>query len=221
MRPAAFIFDLDGTLIDSGLDIARAANRVRGHFRLPEIPVETVIGYIGDGVHVLLERVLGHDLGADRSVEPGRVSEGLAVFKDHYGRHLLDNTTLYAGVKETLDLLAEFPRHLATNKPRSFTDEILAGLDLDGVFDRIVGGDEAPARKPDPAHLAACLQGRQLDHSRVVVVGDSPNDIRSARALGAVAVGCTYGLTAAEIIRAEAPDHLIGDFASLAALFLS
>ena len=225
MKPAAFIFDLDGTLIDSGLDIALAANHVRGHFQLPGLPIETVIGYVGDGVATLLERVLGHDTRTGQtgpgglSVQPKRVAEGLTVFAEHYGSHLLDNTTLYAGVLDTLALLTARPCHLATNKPRSFTDPILAGLGLAGVFDQIVAGDEAPVRKPDPAHLAACLRDPEVSTSRVVVVGDSPNDVRAARGLGAVAVGCIYGLTPAKNIRAENPDHVIAEFGELAGLF--
>lgn len=225
MRPAAFIFDLDGTLIDSGLDIALAANHVRGHFRLPEIPVETVISYVGDGVGTLMERVLGHDpltgrtVGSGLAVPPEKAAEALAVFAEFYGSHLLDNTTLYPGVTETMTLLAEFPCHLATNKPRSYTDTIVAGLGLAGMFGRIVAGDETPARKPDPAHLSVCLQGREVKPSQVVVIGDSPNDVRAAKALGAVSVGCVYGLTPAPTIRAENPDHVIEEFAALAGLF--
>jgi len=226
-RAEAFIFDLDGTLVDSGRDIALAANFVRVHFGLPELPMATATGYVGDGVAMLLRRTLGHDTTTGLTgpqglpVDEDMLAEGLAVFGDHYGRHLLDNTRLYPGVLETLLRFHRFPLHLATNKPRGFTDRILAGLHLGEAFRRIVAGDEAPVRKPDPAHLARCLEGLEVDPAAVVVVGDSPNDINAARALGAVAVGCTYGLASPGAVKAAGPDFLLDRFADLADLFPS
>lgn len=220
--PAAFVFDLDGTLVDSGLDIALAANVVRDHFGLPPLPVPVLTGYVGDGVRVLLERTLGHDPDTGRPglpVEAMRLDEGQAVFAAHYGDHLLDNTRLYPGVRGVLAGFAVVPMHVATNKPQAFTVAILEGFGLDGVFRRVVGGDLTPARKPDPAHLRACLDGLEVAPGQVVVVGDSPNDIAAARALGAVAVGCTYGLVDPQRVRAAAPDHVIDDITELAVLF--
>ena len=232
-RAGAFIFDLDGTLIDSGLDIALAANFTRGHFGLPELPVATIAGYVGDGVAKLLQRSLGHDaltgLTGDRGlfVSEEMAAEGLQVFADHYGRHLLDNTRLHDGVLDVLARYRSFPLAVATNKPRTYTDLILRGLHIDSAFSVVVGGDETPARKPDPEHLRVCLArmserlGRDLTPAETVVVGDSPNDVRAAQALGAVSVGCTFGLVAPGIIRSAGPDHVIDTFADLATLFPS
>jgi phosphoglycolate phosphatase len=226
-RAEAFIFDLDGTLIDSGLDIAQSANFTRVHFGLPELPVPTVQGYIGDGVARLLYRTLGHDVRSGQTGPAGlpvsdeRHAEGMKVFADHYGRHLLDNTSLFPGV---LDILARFqriPMHLATNKPRSFTDTILDGLHLAGAFRKVVCGDEVPARKPDPVHLEACLDGLDVAPTEVVVVGDSPNDVNAARALGAVSVACTFGLVPPGLLKAARADFTINAMAELADLFPS
>lgn len=227
IHPGAFIFDLDGTLIDSGLDIALSANFARVHFGMPELPVPLLKTYVGDGVAKLMIRTLGHDVRtgmtgpAGLPVSEDRLAEGLAVFADHYGRHLLDNTKLYPGVREVMLRYQRVPLFLATNKPRAFTDPILAGLHLAGAFKKVVCGDEAPARKPDPAHLAACLAGLDLDPAAVVVVGDSPNDVAAARALGAVAVGCTFGLVTPGLVRSAGPDFTIDALAELAALFPS
>ena len=226
-RPAAFVFDLDGTLIDSGLDIAISANFVRVHFGLPELPVELVRSYVGDGVAKLAERVLGHDVekgvtgSGGLAVDEDRLAEAMTVFFDHYGRHLLDNTHLYPGVLEVLARYRSIPMHLATNKPRVFTDVILEGLHIAAAFDRVVCGDEAPARKPDPAHLRACLPGDMSEFSGVVVVGDSPNDVNAAKALGAMSVGCLYGLGAPGHVRSSKPDYLIEGAGELARLFPS
>jgi len=223
-RAEAFIFDLDGTLIDSGLDIALSANFARAHFGMPELEIATAISYVGDGVVHLLQRTLGHDLISGQTGLPvgeEQLEEGLAVFVDHYGRHLLDHTRLYPGVLETLMRFRRFPVFLATNKPRKFTDQILSGLHLDGAFKAIVAGDEASAKKPDPAHLELCLRGTSLDPAQVAVVGDSPNDIHAAQALGAISVGCTYGLVEKGLVKSAQPDHLLEKFADLADLFPS
>lgn len=221
-KPLAWVFDLDGTLIESGLDIALAANVVRTRFRLPELPVPVLTGYVGDGVRKLLERALGHDLATGRTglpVAADRLDEAQAVFAGWYGEHLLDHTRLYPGVRGVLAALAPAPLHVATNKPQGFSEAILAGLGIEELFRRVVGGDTAPARKPDPAHLAAALAGLDVAPADVAVVGDSPNDILAARALGAVAVGCTYGLVAPERVRAAGPDRVVGDVTELADLF--
>lgn len=215
-RAEAFVFDLDGTLVDSELDIVLAANFTRVHFGMPELPGPTVTGYVGDGVAKLLDRTLGHE---DRPVPEQMHAEGMQVFADHYGRHLLDNTRLYPGVLEVLRRFAVFPLAVATNKPRAFTDAILTGLHIDGAFRRVVGGDDISARKPDPAHLAAALEGLDVAPARVVMVGDSPNDILAARAYGALAVGCTYGLVSPGRVRAAEPDLVIDTFAELGELF--
>jgi phosphoglycolate phosphatase len=226
-RAEAIIFDLDGTLIDSGLDIALSANFVRAHFGLPDLPVQTAQGYVGDGVGKLLERCLGHDSGTGGlgagglPVSEEMLEEGLAVFADHYRRHLLDNTTLYPGVIDTLARFQRLPLHVATNKPQGFSEAILAGLHVAEAFRRVVGGDEAPARKPDPAHLQACLEGLDIAPADVVVVGDSPNDVQAARALGAVAVGCTFGLGAPGLLRSAGPDFVIDSLPELSSLFPS
>lgn len=222
----AFVFDLDGTLVDSGLDIALSANAVRVSRGLPELPVPVVIGYVGDGVARLMERTLGHEGRAPGAtdvpagaVPPEVIREGLDVFAAHYGAHLLDNTRPYPQVRQVLEGLSGVPLLIATNKPRGYADALLEGLDLARFFGRVVGGDDAPALKPDPRHLAAALAGLDVTPERVVMVGDSPNDILAARAFGAVSVGCTYGLVEPQRVRAAGPDLVIDSFGELARLF--
>lgn len=210
-RVEALIFDLDGTLIDSGRDIAASANFARGHFGLPQLDEAVAVSYVGDGVVTLLERTLTVE---GRTPMPEQLEEGLNIFREHYANHCLDTTGLYPGVLETLMHFHRLPLMIATNKPRSFTDTILTALHIDGAFTRVVTADEAP-RKPDPAQLIRCLEGLDLDPADVAVVGDSPNDIRAARALGSVAVGVTYGLKPAGVIRAEGPDAVLDAFAEL------
>ena len=223
-RAETFIFDLDGTLIDSGLDIALSANFTRVHFGMEELPVTVVKSYVGDGMAQLLSRTLGHDLHSGQTglpVSEEMHGEGMSVFADHYGRHLLDNTGLFPGVLDVLARFQRIPMHLATNKPRAFTDPILEGLHLAGAFRKVVCGDETPERKPDPVHLEVCLEGLDVAAGDVVVVGDSPNDVNAARALGAVSVACTFGLVPPGLLKTSNPDFTIDAMSELAGLFPS
>jgi phosphoglycolate phosphatase len=216
-RAAAFIFDLDGTLIDSGRDIARSANFARGHLGLPLLPEETLIGFVGDGATVLMRRALAE--ATDGEPDEEVLAAGLSAFRDHYGRHCLDHTVAYPGVLDLLLRLRRLPLMVATNKPRDFTERILAGLHLAPAFRRVVTPDDVPRPKPDPACFQACLAGLEVAAPEVVVVGDHPNDVAGARGIGAVAVGVTYGLTSPGRIRAAGPDLIIDRPGDLLALF--
>ena len=224
-HPVAFIFDLDGTLIDSAADIAAATNAARAQFGLAELPLPVVKGYIGDGVQMLMRRVLSSAVQPGPSGEPGlpvtetMVAAGLAVLREYYGRHCLDRTVLYPGARELLNRLHGTPLMIATNKPRRFTEQILHGLAIDADFRRVITGDDVTHMKPHPEALERCLEGLTVAPCDVVVVGDSPNDIEAARALGAVAVAATYGMTSPEVLLAARPDHSIASIAELAELF--
>lgn len=225
--PAAIIFDLDGTLIDSAADIAAAANAARAHFGLPELPLPVVTGYIGDGVQTLMRRMLAPTAAPRLHGEPDAtpteemVAAGLTVLREYYGRHCLDRTVLYPGIAALLQRLRGIPLAVATNKPRRFTEQILRGLYIGDHFRRVVASDDVTHLKPHPEALQRCLDGLAVAADAVVVVGDSPNDIIAARALGAVAVGVTYGLTPPAVIAAARPDRTVANVGELTALLTS
>ena len=217
-RVRAFVFDLDGTLVDSGADIAAAANHGRAAVGRPPLPAEVLIGFVGDGIEMLVRRALAHD---GEPPDDATLATALAAMRDHYARHCTDATRLYPGVLEVLHHFRRLPLHVATNKPRAFTERILHALAVDGAFRRVVAADDVTRKKPDPEPLVRCLEGLDVSPDEVAVVGDSPNDVLAARALGAISVGAAYGLTPRERLLAARPDHVIADIRELKDLFPS
>ena len=209
------IFDLDGTLVDSRQDLASSVNHALGRLGLPPLSVETVAGFIGDGVQLLLTRALEAARGA--SDEPA-VEAGVEAFREHYANHLLDATRPYPGVREALQALGRKPMAVATNKPRAYSVAILEGLGLSPDFRLVVGGDSTPHKKPHPAQAEAILAALGFSASVALVVGDSPHDMAMARAVGCSACAVTYGLRPREELAAAAPDFLLDDLRDLPSL---
>jgi len=181
------IFDLDGTLIDSREDLATGVNLTRRDFHLPALSLETVVGYIGDGVRKLCERAF-QDTGIP-------LEETLPVMKKHYGEHLLDKTLLYPGVA---DGLRELHRHgcdlaVVTNKPVEATRKILAGLQVVDQFREIVGNGSGFALKPDPAALLHILQITGCRPENTYMIGDHYTDLESGRHAGVKRIYATWG----------------------------
>jgi len=167
------IFDLDGTLVDSRLDLCRSVNHALRAVGLPARSLEEVSGFVGDGAATLIRRALGsrQDL-----FEPA-----LASWREHYQAHLLDHTVLFPGILPFLQL-APFPLAVHTNKPGAMARAILAGLGVGARFAAVVGGDEA-ARKPDPGGTRAILGELRVAPAEAVLVGDSLVDLETARAV--------------------------------------
>lgn len=183
------VFDLDGTLIDSRADLAAAVNHVLRSFALDELPPPTLYGYVGEGARVLVERALGAE-------HAELVDPALHRFMRYYGEHLLDATRPYSGVVEVLGALAARGVTLSvlTNKPAAMSRSILDGLGLAVRFVAIVGGDSLPVRKPDPAGIAHLLHRTNTARERMLLVGDSPIDLRTARAADVAFCGVAWGL---------------------------
>ena len=149
---------------------------------------------IGDGARVLIERALA-ELGQPR--DAGLVERLFARFRARYAEEPCRASSLYPGARELLGKLrAEgFRLGLCTNKPQAATLGLLRALGLDGCFGAVLGGDAVPARKPDPAHLAAVLAALGSTPGRSVMVGDSRNDLAAARGLGVPCVLVSFGYT--------------------------
>ncbi len=212
MTKTLIVFDLDGTLVDSSLDLAAAVNGTLERLApgTPPLPIDVVRSYIGEGAGRLVSRSLER---AGLRVAP---EAALQVFLEVYASCLLDNTRAYPGVETAIRGLRGRTLAVLTNKPGGFSRTILAGLGLLQPFAAVVGGDEMPARKPDPAALLLLMQRFSASPDQTLFVGDSAVDVHTARAAGVEVVGLRYGLDPAGLV-AAGPDLLLPDLSGLAA----
>jgi phosphoglycolate phosphatase len=199
----ALIFDLDGTLIDSKLDLALAVNAALEEMGRAALPHEQIFGYIGQGAPKLIARALGK--GATQE----ECRRGLEFFIQYYSIHKLDNTSLYPGVRETLDALAGMPMAVLTNKPVGASRGILQGLGLAETFQIIYGGNSFERKKPDPMGVETILREFGAAPAQVMFVGDSEIDVQTARNAGTWVCGVTYGFGSHRL--AEFPPDLLVD----------
>lgn len=199
------IFDLDGTLVDSKLDLAHAVNAVRERFHLDPLDLETVGQYVGNGAPVLLRRALGPEASEEE------VREGLEHFSAYYSDHALDNTRPYPGIPEALEALAAAGVQMAvlTNKPVRFSTRIVEGLNLARYFARVYGGNSfGDKKKPDPVGVEALLAELGVRRERAMIVGDSAVDVRTARNAGVRVCGVSYGFQPESLVN-DPPDMMV------------
>jgi phosphoglycolate phosphatase len=174
------VFDLDGTLIDSRLDLAESANRLIIERGGAPLPVDRITAMVGEGAKLLVQRAL-----TAAGLEP-EVNTALPRFLDLYDERLLVHTAMYPGTQEMLEAVRPHARlAVLTNKPQHHTERILDGLSISRFFDRVVGGDSPFGRKPDPGGLRHLMSSAGSTTADTVLVGDSFIDLRTARA-GAV-----------------------------------
>jgi len=206
------IFDLDGTLIDSKLDLALSVNAMLEYMSHIPLPHETIYSLVGNGAPALVRRSLTE--GAEGEATDADVDRGLAYFLSYYRAHMLDNTVAYPGVREGLDLLAGSAMAVLTNKPVNFSKGILDGLGLSRYFRFVYGGNSFERKKPDPIGVQVLLRDLNSSEQDAMMVGDSDVDVRTARNAGIWACGVTYGL-GLEGLRANPPDLLVDSLAEL------
>ena len=197
------IFDLDGTLIDSKLDLAHAVNATRSHMGLAPLEHERVYSYVGNGAPVLIRRVLGPE------APESQVEEALEFFLEYYREHYLDYTTLYPGVRESLDRLRDAGKNMAvlTNKPVRISQAILNGLGVGPHFFRVYGGNSFDFKKPHPIGVETLMREANSAPARTLMIGDSSVDVQTAINAGIRSCGVTYGFQP-ETLTDPAPDRL-------------
>ena len=199
------LWDLDGTLVDSELDLAHSINAMLRHYERPELPVEVVASYIGDGAPMLVRRALGDPQ------DGGFVQGAMEYFMLYYREHKLDHTYVYPGVLETLKAIRErstLRMAVLSNKPIGPSRGICDGLGLSPFMSQIYGGNSFQTKKPDPHGARVLLEEHDAKPTEAVIVGDSQNDVLTANNAGMFSVGVTYGLSP-ESLKIHPPDVLI------------
>lgn len=201
--PRVAVFDLDGTLVDSAPDLHAALDRLMARLDLPGFARNEVVGMIGDGVTVLVQRALA---ARNRAFDPAL----LESFSADYTAHAAVATRPFPGIDTALAALEGAGWRLAvcTNKPAAATAALLDGLGLAGRFAAVMGGDSVPARKPDPAHVRAAVAAAGGRPDRAVMIGDHRNDVLAARGAGLPCVFALWGYGG--VAMAEGATHRAG-----------
>lgn len=205
------IYDLDGTLIDSRLDIAEAVNGTLREMGLRELPIEQVSSFVGEGVTNLMRRAL--EVAAQGPLPP--LERSIRLFRRRYGEHLLDRTCLYPSVQKVLDFFKDRMQAVITNKPEDFTRTILAGLGIDSYFFCIVGGDQGFPKKPSPEAVHEIIRSAGVGAGETLLVGDSRTDVETGRNAGVRTVAVTYGFGRREELEKVKPDLILSDLEEL------
>jgi phosphoglycolate phosphatase len=213
------IFDLDGTLVDSRLDLVHSVNAALRHIERPELPDDVIASYVGDGAPILIQRAL-----AAEAQDEALVRRGLEFFLSYYRAHKLDHTKIYPGVIEALAAIQNSangtPRKMAvlTNKPVNPSRAIVQELGLGKFFSQVYGGNSFATKKPEPEGARVLLEESGALPQQAVMVGDSHVDIRTGLNAGMYTVGVTYGF-APHTLEAEPVDVQVDTPEELAEVF--
>ncbi len=213
MKPIELmIFDLDGTLVTSGNDIASAVNHTLTTLGKSTLPTSEIMSYVGDGVEKLVARSIGDAL-------PRHFEKALNIFSAYYTEHMLDATDIYPGVDEVLKYFHHKHKVIITNKRIQFTRIITDTLKITHYFDDIIGADSTPYNKPDARLLLPLLDRFGVVRGQTVVIGDGVNDILLAKNTGAISCALLGGLSARATLLALKPDFPCNDIREMMGLF--
>ncbi len=204
------LFDLDGTLVDSRLDLANSVNGMLRQFGRPELPMEVIASYVGDGAPMLVRRALGDP------EDEKFLKEALDFFLAYYREHKLDTTVVYPGIVDALRAMrspangAGVERLMAvlSNKPVNPSRAIVEALGLGGFFVEVYGGNSFPTKKPDPLGALTLARENGVDPGQALIVGDSDIDVLTARNAGMWSCGVRYGFAPHSLEQAP-PDVLV------------
>jgi len=203
-----FVFDFDGTLVDTKKDIADSVNRTLKELELRTLDRETLYTFIGKGVNHLMTRSL-EGTGYDD------LPRAIKIFMRHYEEHLMDQTDLFPNCRETLEHFAHKENTILSNKPTHFITQILDALDCRAPFSTIIGGDLMPAKKPDPGGLLHILEQHRMPPEETLMIGDSLVDVATGKRAGVKTCGVTYGHAGRESLESAQPNWIIDDLSEL------
>ncbi|MDR2333223.1 MAG: phosphoglycolate phosphatase [Burkholderiaceae bacterium] len=222
-QSTAAMIDLDGTMVDTIGDFAKAVDAMLQDLKLPAVDAARIENMVGKGSEHLLVSVLTCVLGErgqeDAAAQAGALlPQALESYQRHYERINGQYSRAYPGVVEGLEALKARGLKLAclTNKPTAFAIELLAAKGLRTYFSCVFGGDAFERKKPDPMPLLKTCEALGTTPAQTLMVGDSSNDARAAHAAGCKVVLVTYGYNHGEPIRGVDADGFVDSLAELA-----
>jgi phosphoglycolate phosphatase len=205
----AALIDLDGTMVDTALDLHDAVNRIRAEFSLPPLSVALIRQTIGKGSEHLVRQSLLVDKDA---IEVERMmADAMAYFQQHYAITNGTRSTLYPDVIEGLELFKRKGLQLAcvTNKPSPFTKPLMDRMGLTPYFDALWCADMLPKKKPDPLPMIMACERFGIEPLQAVVIGDSVNDALAARAAGCRLLNVPYGYNHGRSVQELGADGIV------------
>ncbi len=216
---SAVAFDLDGTLLDTVRDIAAAMNAVLAELGYAPLPVDAVRTFVGKGMANLVRRALARAAQlSPEAVEDAEVKDALARYQTHYAHRLGRETKAYPRMIEGLERLRamRLPLAVVTNKATRFVQPHLDEAGIAGYFSVVVGGDDLPRKKPDPAQLVHAADRLGVPVERLLMVGDSVNDAQAARAAGCPVLLLPYGYNEGRSVQDVDADGIVATLADVA-----
>lgn len=216
--PGAVLFDLDGTLVDSVPDLARAVDQMLEALGRSAAGVDAVRQWVGNGADMLVKRALSSDMEGQLDADDAELFPvARDLFFGAYAQANGRNSRIYPGVQTALDWYREQDAAMAvvTNKPAAFTDQLLTQLGLAGYFSVVVAGDTLAEKKPSPAPLLYACEQLGHEAAKSLMVGDSSVDVAAARAAGCAVVCVSYGYNKGAPIEAAGADRVIDSLAEL------
>jgi len=203
------IFDLDGTLVDSSVDITNALNYAITAYGIKPLAVDDTIKIVGEGLTRLIEKILGDNNASIKD-------SALDRFIQYYSEHLADFTKPYPGVTKTLEMLGGYKKAVISNKREALSKKLLEQVGLIKFFDAVLGSDSASERKPSPAPVKKVLEILGVEPHRAIIVGDSNFDIEAGKGAGVTTIAVTYGYRSREMLGSA--DFLIDNMNQLLTL---
>lgn len=202
------IFDLDGTLIDSKVDITHALNYTLRKFNHHTLKIDEVERLIGGGARNLLKKAMGIQNKEDED-------KAYEIFINYYSDHLIDNTLLYPSVNELLEHFNLKKMAIISNKPTELCIKALEGLKILFYFSLVLGGDSMRVKKPSPAPLLKAMKELGAAKEKTIMVGDSPVDVEAGKRAGIITCGVTYGYSSKEALNLSEADIMVNNLAEL------
>ena len=203
-KKKAYIFDLDGTLLDTLEDLAAAVNYALKKGGYPERSLAEVRSFVGDGMRLLMKRSLPE--GVSEEV----LDSAFKDFRDYYSVHYMDRTRPYPGIEEMLKGLKEKGRVLCViSNKADFAVKLLMDRFFPGIFSLVLGEREGIRRKPAPDSLLAVMDELGLEKRECIYIGDSDTDIQTAENAGIDHISVSWGFRTEEFLKARGAGKIV------------